>query len=150
MLEQAHAFKLKTTEDMCTWHRSYRNQLAEEREKNLALTCQILDMQEHAARGMECLRMFRRAWEDNPFHHELQVQITHKRQEARMWKRMALRELPDDDSEFSDDSDIIDPVEKKRLAQAEADKIRARKAEQKEIAAANAAASGSGPGLAQQ
>lgn len=64
-----------------------------------------------------------------------------------MWKRLALRELPDDDEEFSDDSDIIDPVEKKRLAQVEADKIRARKAEQKEVAA-NAAASGPAPGSA--
>src|SRR5579871_6566180 len=66
MLEKLHAFKLKTTADMCAWHSSYRNQLADEREENLNLRLRIADMQASAARGLEALRKFRRDWEENP------------------------------------------------------------------------------------
>ncbi len=122
MLDQLHAFKLKTVQDMSAWHRSYRDQLAHERNENLELRCRLTDMGASAARGAESLRLFRREWEDSPMYHELKVEVTKYRQMCRTWKRMALRELPSDDSEFSDDSDVIDPEEKKRQNRLEEEK----------------------------
>ncbi len=128
MLEKLHAFKLKTTTDMGMWHTSYRNQLAEEREENLNLRLRISDMQAAAARGAEALRNFRRGWEEDPRFNDLKVENIKLRQEKRSWKRMALRHLDPDDSEFSDDDDMIDPEEKKRLARLEIEKMEKRKA----------------------
>lgn len=121
-LELAHAYKLKTTLDMCAWHRSYRDQLATEREENLNLRCRITDMQASAARGMEQLRLLQRAWEGSDLVMELRTEIVSLRQQARGWKRLALSELPSDDSEFTDDSDVIDVEEKKRLARLDEEK----------------------------
>ena len=121
-LELAHAYKLKTTLDMCAWHRSYRDQLAAERAENLELRCRLSDMQASAARGMEQLRLFRRGWDRSDLVMELRTEIVSLRQQARGWKRVALSELPSDDSEFSDDDDVIDPEEKKRLARLEEEK----------------------------
>lgn len=122
MLEQVHTFKAKTVSDMAVWHRSYRSQLAAERDENLKLRSQIIEMQASAARGMDHLRKFRRGWEGSELHHELKVENISLRQQLRTWKRMALRELPSDDSEFSDDDDVVDPEEKKRLARIEEEK----------------------------
>jgi hypothetical protein len=121
-LEMAHAYKLKTTLDMCAWHRSYRDQLAAERAENLELRCRIADMQASAARGMEHMRKFQRAWEGSDLVLELRTEIASLRQQARGWKRVALSELPSDDSEFSDDDDVVDPEEKKRLSRLEEEK----------------------------
>lgn len=130
MLEQVHAFKLKTTEDMCTWHRSYRQQLEVERRTNLELRNTISDMQASAARGQEALRNFRREWDGSPAYFETMAKNVELRQLCRTWKRMALPELADDDSEFSDDDDLIDPEEKKRLARLEVERVRSKKESQ--------------------
>lgn len=134
-LEMGHAYKLKTTLDMCAWHRSYRDQLAAERAENLELRCRISDMQASAARGMEQMRLFRRGWDRSDLVMEMRAEIVSLRQQARGWKRVALSELPSDDSEFSDDDDVIDPEEKKRLARVEEEKrvkeeMEARRAEE--------------------
>ncbi|KFY38551.1 hypothetical protein V495_06485 [Pseudogymnoascus sp. VKM F-4514 (FW-929)] len=121
-LEMGHAYKLKTTLDMCAWHRSYRDQLAAERAENLELRCRISDMQASAARGMEQMRLFRRGWDRSDLVMEMRAEIVSLRQQARGWKRVALSELDSDDSEFSDDDDVIDPEEKKRLARVEEEK----------------------------
>ncbi|OBT47317.1 hypothetical protein VE00_02126 [Pseudogymnoascus sp. WSF 3629] len=136
-LEMGHAYKLKTTLDMCAWHRSYRDQLAAERAENLELRCRISDMQASAARGMEQMRLFRRGWDRSDLVMELRTEIVSLRQQARGWKRVALSELASDDSEFSDDDDVIDPEEKKRLARVEEEKRgkeegEARRAEEEE------------------
>ena len=140
MLDKLHSFKLKTTADMSAWHRSYRNQLADEREENLNLRLRLADMQASAARGAEALRQFRRGWEEDPKHNDLKIENIALRQEKRAWKRMALRYLDPNDSEFSDDDDQIDPEEKKRLARLEIDKMEKRKAKAAEDAESNAAA----------
>jgi hypothetical protein len=132
MLEKLHAFKLKTTQDMSAWHTSYRNQLADEREENLNLRLRIADMQAAAARGAESLRKFRRGWEEDTTFNAMKVENIRLRQEKRSWKRMALRHLDPDDSEFSDDDDQIDPEEKKRLARLEIEKMEKRKQKQLE------------------
>ncbi|OBT84923.1 hypothetical protein VE02_06638 [Pseudogymnoascus sp. 03VT05] len=136
-LEMGHAYKLKTTLDMCAWHRSYRDQLAAERAENLELRCRISDMQASAARGMEQMRLFRRGWDRSDLVMELRTEIVSLRQQARGWKRVALSELASDDSEFSDDDDVIDPEEKKRLARVEEEKrgkeeVERRRAEESE------------------
>lgn len=121
-LELAHASKLKTTLDMCAWHRSYRTQLAAERAENLELRARITDMQASAARGMEHMRQFRRAWDGSDLVMELRAEIVSLRQQSRGWKRVALSELASDDSEFSDDDDVVDPEEKKRLVRVQEEK----------------------------
>lgn len=123
MLEQAHAFKVKTANDMAVWHRSYRDQLAAEREENLRLRLQVGDMQAAAQRGNEYLQSFLREWDGSDRVMKMKEEVVFYRQNARAWKRTALKMLPDDDSEFSDDDDLIDPEEKERKAerQAEAD-----------------------------
>lgn len=130
-LERIHAFKLKSTEDMCAWHRSYRDQLAHERAENLRLKNQILDMNEVATTASNNLKKFRAKWDGSPRYFEEMAEKVKYRQAARTWKRMAFPELSDDDSLFSDDDDLIDPEEKKRLATEEAAKIRRRKAAQR-------------------
>lgn len=128
MLQRLHEFKIKTTTDMSAWHKSYRKQLAEEREENLNLRLRLADMQASASRGAEALRKFRRGWEEDPELTALHTENIALRQEKRAWKRMALRHLDPDDSEFSDDDDMIDPEEKKRLARVEIEKMEKRKA----------------------
>lgn len=137
MLEKLHAFKLKTTMDMSAWHRSYRNQLASEREENLNLRLCIADMQAAAGRGAEALRQFRRRWEDNLEYSELRLQNIALRQEKRAWKRLALKEMDPNDSEFSDDDDEIDPQEKKRLALIEIERSQKKQEKEEESCAAN-------------
>ncbi|KAI9742223.1 MAG: hypothetical protein M1818_004123 [Claussenomyces sp. TS43310] len=140
MLEQIHAFKIKTIEDMSAWHHSYRNQLEHEREENLKLRCHISDMQASAARGAEALRDFRRDWDGSPAYFAWMSEHTYLKQMCRSWKRMALSNLPDDDSEFSDDDDMIDPEEKKRLAREEIARIEKKHADRAAIADDAAAA----------
>lgn len=122
-----HKYKEQHEMDTLAWHKNYRKQLADEREENLALRNQINDMRAAACRANEWLRKLRRAINDNDEVTELRIQNIALRQEKRFWKRMALPELADDDSEWSDDDDLIDPEEKKRQAAETAEKERKEK-----------------------
>jgi hypothetical protein len=116
ILEKMHKFKEQHEKDTLAWHKNYRKQLADEREENLNLRNHINDMRAAACRANEHLRQMRRYLTDHDELNELRMQNIALRQEKRSWKRMALKELRDSDSEFSDDDDLIDPEEKKRLA----------------------------------
>jgi hydroxylamine reductase (hybrid-cluster protein) len=107
--EKMHRFKEQSESDTLAWHKNYRKQLADEREENLNLRNQINDMKAAACRANEHLRQMRRFVTDHDEWHELRVQNVALRQEKRFWKRLALPLLLDDDSEFSDDDDLIDP-----------------------------------------
>lgn len=109
ILEKMHLFKEQHEHDTLAWHKNYRKQLEHEREENLNLRNQINDMKAAACRANGHLRDMRRFITDNNEWHELRVQNTALRQEKRFWKRMALPMLADDDSEWSDDDDLIDP-----------------------------------------
>ncbi|KAE8441581.1 hypothetical protein EG329_004666 [Mollisiaceae sp. DMI_Dod_QoI] len=122
--EKMHRFKEQHESDTLAWHKNYRKQLAEEREENLNLRNQINDMRAAACRANESLRDMRRFIADNDHWHELEVSNHHLRTEKRFWKRLALPLIPDDDSEWSDDDDLIDPEEKKRLAAVKSEKAR--------------------------
>ncbi|KAG9241715.1 hypothetical protein BJ878DRAFT_427525 [Calycina marina] len=104
--DKMHEFKSRTETDILAWHKSYRNQLAFEREQNLQLNNTINEMRASACRANGYLREMRRCITDNPEWHELRVQNAQFRQERRMWKRMALPLMPHDDSDFSDDDDL--------------------------------------------
>jgi Zn-dependent oligopeptidase len=58
--DKVHAFKEQTESDCLAWHKSYRNQLAIEREENMNLRNQIFDMQAAAGRANGHLRDLRR------------------------------------------------------------------------------------------
>ncbi|KUJ18320.1 uncharacterized protein LY89DRAFT_696674 [Mollisia scopiformis] len=122
--EKMHRFKEQHESDTLAWHKNYRKQLAAEREENLDLRNQINDMRAAACRANEHLRQMRRFVTDNDELHELRVQNHQYRTERRFWKRLALPLIPDDDSEWSDDDDLIDPEEKKRLNALKAEKER--------------------------
>jgi hypothetical protein len=112
--EKLHRFKEQHESDTLAWHKNYRKQLADEREENLNLRNQINDMKASASRASDNLRQMRRFVADNDQWTELEVENHRLRTEKRFWKRMALPLIPDDDSEWSDDDDMIDPEEKKR------------------------------------
>jgi hypothetical protein len=124
ILEKMHKFKATHEADTLAWHRNYRKQLADEREENLNLRNQINDMKAAACRANEHLRQMRRYLTDHDELNELRIRNIQLRQERRLWKRMALPLIPQDDSEWSDDDDIIDPEEKKRLAAEKVEKER--------------------------
>lgn len=142
ILEKMHKFKEQHEKDTLAWHKNYRKQLAAEREENLNLRNQINDMKAAAARANGHLRDMRRYLTDHDELNELRIQNTHYRLERRSWKRMALKHLRDSDSEFSDDDDLIDPEEKKRVAAAAA---KDRAAEEAQAQAQANAGSGAGP-----
>lgn len=116
MAEKLHRFKENHEADTLAWHKNYRKQLADEREENLNLRNQINDMKAAACRASENLRLMRRFVADNDKWNELEIENNRLRTEKRFWKRMALPLIPDNDSEWSDDDDLIDPEEKKREA----------------------------------
>lgn len=124
MLAQLHAHKAREVEDTAAWHRSYRNQLDIERQENVALRCELYDKVAAAARGMEALRRARRILEDSDPMMELRIELIARRREARTWKRKALSMLPDDDSEFSSNSDIADDDDEEARRQERADMAR--------------------------
>ena len=115
-LDKVHDFRVREDARVLAWHKSYRDQLAEERNRNLELNNRILDMQEHAAKASEYLRKAQRLHDDSPEWQELHIQNDAYRKEIRYWKRMAMPLIPDDSDFWSDDDDLIDPEEKKRLA----------------------------------
>ena len=120
MLKQFHEYKAKHVADIAAWHRSYRAQLAEARTENSRLREQIWDMQSHAGHANELLRTFRSKYDEDAVRWEGRVDAKAVRQELRFWKRMAMPELADDDSYWSDDDDLVDPAEKQRLSDMEA------------------------------
>ena len=115
MLKQFHEYKAKHVADVASWHRSYRTQLAEARAENSRLREQIWEMQGHAGHANEILREFRAKHDEDAARWERRVDAKAVRQELRFWKRMAMPEMSDSDSYWSDDDDLIDPVEKQRL-----------------------------------
>jgi hypothetical protein len=120
--DKMHKYKEQHEHDTLAWHKNYRKQLADEREENLNLRCQINDMKAAACRANGHLRDMRRWVTDHDELNELKIQNIQFRQERRWWKRMAMPMIPDDDPEWSDDDDLIDPEEKKRQAAAKAGK----------------------------
>ncbi|TQS36081.1 hypothetical protein Golomagni_03478 [Golovinomyces magnicellulatus] len=122
LTEKLHQFKELHEIDTLTWHKNYRTQLAAERDENLKLRCQVNDMKAAACQASKSLRDMRRFITDNNEWHELRIQNNALRKEKRYWKRLALPLIPDDDSEWSDDDDLIDYEEKKRLASLELEK----------------------------
>ncbi|TVY25076.1 hypothetical protein LHYA1_G006065 [Lachnellula hyalina] len=122
--EKVHKFKASHEADTLAWHKNYRKQLADEREENLRLRNEMNDQKAAASRANEHLRAMRRYITDNDERHNLRVENHRLRTEKRFWKRLALPLIPDDDSEWSDDDDLIDPEEKKRLEAALKEKER--------------------------
>lgn len=116
LLSQFHAYKQKHVADIATWHRSYRSQLSEARAENSRLREQIWDMQEHACNANKMLREFRQKYDEDESRWGKRVDAKAARQEIRFWKRMAMPEVGDhEEGYWSDDDDLIDPVEKERL-----------------------------------
>ncbi|KAI0377301.1 hypothetical protein F5Y04DRAFT_182174 [Hypomontagnella monticulosa] len=120
ILSQFHQYKQKHVADVSAWHRSYRAQLAEARAENSRLREQIWEMQEHAGRANQMLREFRKKYDENEERWEKRVDEKARRQEIRFWKRMAMPEVPEtEEGYWSDDDDLVDPVEKERLKEVE-------------------------------
>lgn len=115
MLRQFHEYKAKHVADVAAWHRSYRSQLDEARRENSKLREQIWEMQAHAGRANDSLKTFRRKYHEDEERWRRKVDDVSARQELRFWKRMAMPELEDDDTYWSDDDDLVDPAEKDRL-----------------------------------
>lgn len=119
MLKQFHEYKAKHVADVAAWHRSYRAQLAEARAENSRLREQIWEMQGHAGHANETLRALRAKYDEDEARWERRVDAKAMRQQLRFWKRMAMPELSDSDSYWSDDDDLVDPAEKRRLKEME-------------------------------
>ncbi|KAI0155370.1 hypothetical protein GGR52DRAFT_566319 [Hypoxylon sp. FL1284] len=120
VLTQFHAYKQKHVADVSAWHRSYRAQLAEARAENSRLREQIWEMQAHAGRANQMLREFRKKYDENEERWDRRVEDRSKKQEIRFWKRMAMPEVSEAEAEYwSDDDDLVDPVEKERLREVE-------------------------------
>ncbi|KAI1655534.1 hypothetical protein F4813DRAFT_367331 [Daldinia decipiens] len=120
ILSQFHAYKQKHIADVSAWHRSYRAQLAEARAENSRLREQMWEMQEHAGRANQMLREFRKKYDENEERWEKRVDDKARRQEIRFWKRMAMPEVAESEEGYwSDDDDLVDPVEKERLKEVE-------------------------------
>lgn len=118
ILGQFHEFKQRHIADVSAWHRSYRQQLAESRAENERLREQIWDMQEHAGRANDMLRQFRKTYDEDVDRWRTRIDDRAQRQEIRFWKRMAMPDVPDTAEDWSDDDDMVDPVEKERLIEA--------------------------------
>ncbi|TPX13353.1 uncharacterized protein E0L32_006326 [Thyridium curvatum] len=142
MLRQFHEYKQRHVADVAAWHRSYREQLADARDENCRLRSQIWEMQRHAGLANESLRRFRGRYDDSESRWERRVDARAVRQELRFWKRMAMPEVSDDDPCWSDDDDLVDPVEKMRLGEHEK-----RMAQEQMAMAAAAAAAGESGGV---
>ncbi len=141
MLRQFHDYKAKHVADVSAWHRSYRAQLAEARAENCRLREQVWEMQGRAGHANEALRQFRGRFDDDAARWDRRVDARAVRQELRFWKRMAMPHMPEDDPYWSDDDDLVDAVEKRRL-----DEVSRLVAEQQLAAAAAGAESADGVG----
>jgi len=119
-LGQFHTYKEKHIADVSAWHRSYRTQLAEARAENSRLREQIWDMQEHPGNANAMLREFRKKYDEDEKRWDQRVQEKARKQELRFWKRLAMPDVADDEEGYwSDDDDLIDPMEKERLKEVE-------------------------------
>lgn len=101
--EKAHNYKFQHEKDTLAWHKSYRDQLAQERKENLELRCHIADMQAHARKANDYLNQLRRYTSEHKIITELTTQVHQYKTERRFWKRMACAGLRDDSVEWSDD-----------------------------------------------
>ncbi|APA07497.1 hypothetical protein SS1G_01017 [Sclerotinia sclerotiorum 1980 UF-70] len=101
--EKAHNYKFQHEKDTLAWHKSYRDQLAQERKENLELRCHIADMQAHAAKANDYINQLRRYASEHKIITELTTQVHQYKSERRFWKRMACVGLREDPSEWSDD-----------------------------------------------
>ncbi|KAI0973916.1 hypothetical protein F4678DRAFT_391215 [Xylaria arbuscula] len=120
IINQFHVYKQKHVADVAAWHRSYRAQLAEARAENCRLREQMWEVQEHASRANDFLRDFRRKYDEDQARWDKRVRERATRQELRFWKRMAMPEVDENEEGFwSDDDDLVDPVEKERLKKVE-------------------------------
>lgn len=120
LLSQFHAYKQKHIADVSAWHRSYRAQLVEARAENSRLREQIWEMQDHAGRANALLREFRKKYDEDEERMNRRIEAKARRQEIRFWKRMAMPDVGEGDvSIWSDDDDLVDPVEKERLKEVE-------------------------------
>ncbi|KAI1283866.1 hypothetical protein F5Y07DRAFT_90540 [Xylaria sp. FL0933] len=120
IINQFHGYKQKHVADVAAWHRSYRAQLAEARAENCRLREQMWEVQEHASRANDLLREFRRKFDEDQTRWDKRVREKATRQELRFWKRMAMPEVDENEVDFwSDDDDLVDPVEKERLKKVE-------------------------------
>ncbi|KAI1431178.1 hypothetical protein GGR50DRAFT_689910 [Xylaria sp. CBS 124048] len=116
IINQFHVYKQRHVADVAAWHRSYRAQLAEARAENCQLRDQMWEMQAHATRANELLRVFRKKFDEDEARWERRISEKAKKQELRLWKRMAMPEIDEnEEGVWSDDDDLIDPVEKARL-----------------------------------
>ncbi|KAM0134536.1 hypothetical protein ACHAP3_005430 [Botrytis cinerea] len=100
--EKAHNYKFQHEKDTLAWHKSYRDQLAQERKENLELRCHIADMQAHAAKANDYINQLRRYASEHKIITELTTQVHQYKGERRYWKRMACPGLIEDPSEWSD------------------------------------------------
>ena len=73
----------------------------------MQLRNRINDMIASAARSNGHIRDMRKHINDNDELQELRAKNHQLRMERRMYKRMALPLIPDDDSEWSDDDDLM-------------------------------------------
>ncbi|KAI0907893.1 hypothetical protein F4824DRAFT_471600 [Ustulina deusta] len=120
IINQFHVYKQKHVADVAAWHRSYRAQLAEARAENCRLREQMWEVQKHASRANDLLRDFRRKFDEDQTRWDKRVRDKATRQELRFWKRMAMPEVDENEEGFwSDDDDLVDPVEKERLKKVE-------------------------------
>lgn len=101
--EKAHNYKFQHEKDTLAWHKSYRDQLAQERKENLELRCHIADMQAHAAKANDHINQLRRYASEHKIINELRIENARYRSASRFWKRMACPLLTTDPSEWSDD-----------------------------------------------
>ncbi|KAA8564863.1 hypothetical protein EYC84_010634 [Monilinia fructicola] len=101
--EKAHNYKFQHEKDTLAWHKSYRDQLAQERKENLELRCHIADMQAHAAKANEYINQLRRYASEHKIITELTTQVAQYKSERRFWKHYACPGLREDPSEWSDD-----------------------------------------------
>lgn len=66
------------------------------------------------------LREFRKKYDEDDVRMDRRIEERAKKQEIRFWKRMAMPEVGEnDETAWSDDDDIVDPVEKERLKEVE-------------------------------
>ncbi|KAK5628742.1 hypothetical protein RRF57_004457 [Xylaria bambusicola] len=120
IINQFHVYKQKHVADVAAWHHSYRTQLAEARAENCRLREQMWEVQQHANRANDLLRDFRKKFDEDQTRWNKRVRERATRQELRFWKRMAMPEVDDNEFGFwSDDDDLVDPVEKERLKKVE-------------------------------
>lgn len=120
IINQFHVYKQKHVADVAAWHHSYRAQLAEARAENCRLREQMWEVQQHAGRANELLRDFRKKFDEDQTRWDKRIRERATRQELRFWKRMAMPEVDENEEGFwSDDDDLVDPVEKERLKKVE-------------------------------